>query len=52
MRFFSAGFKFFQMYFLKGGILDGSAGYWVCRRSAWAAFMKYKLWFEFQNQGK
>jgi glycosyltransferase involved in cell wall biosynthesis len=49
MRYFSAGFKFFQMYILKGGILDGSAGYWVCRRSAWAAFMKYKLWYEFQS---
>ncbi len=48
MRYFSAAFKFFQMYILKGGIWDGSAGYWVCRRSAWAAFMKYKLWFEFQ----
>ena len=49
MRYISAGFKFFQMYILKAGILDGRAGYWVCRRSAWAAFMKYKLWFEFQN---
>jgi glycosyltransferase involved in cell wall biosynthesis len=49
MRYFSAGFKFLQMYILKGGILDGSAGYWVCRRSAWAAFMKYKLWYGFQS---
>lgn len=49
MRYFSAGFKFIQMYLLKGGIWDGRAGYWVCRRSAWAAFMKYKLWWEFQK---
>ncbi len=49
MRYFSAFFKVFQMYILKGGIWDGRAGWLVCYRSGWAAYMKYKLWFEFQQ---
>jgi glycosyltransferase involved in cell wall biosynthesis len=49
MRYFSAFFKVFQMYILKGGIWDGHAGWLVCYRSGWAAFMKYKLWYEFQS---
>ncbi len=52
MRYFSAFFKVFQMYILKGGILDGHAGWLVCFRSGWAAYMKYKLWFEFQSTAR
>jgi glycosyltransferase involved in cell wall biosynthesis len=34
--------KFIQSYILKLGFLDGSAGWTVCRLSAWASFLKYK----------
>lgn len=50
MRCLSPIFKFIQMYFLKGGLLDGSAGWKVCYRSAWAAYKKYQYWYDFQNQ--
>lgn len=50
MRWLSPVSKFFQMYLIKGGILDGTAGWNVCNRSAWAAYKKYQLWYQFQNQ--
>jgi glycosyltransferase involved in cell wall biosynthesis len=34
--------KFIRDYFLKLGILDGSAGFTICRVSAYATFLKYK----------
>ncbi|MCK4772163.1 MAG: glycosyltransferase family 2 protein [Candidatus Latescibacteria bacterium] len=38
---FSAISRFVRMYFLKLGILDGRAGYRICRISAYAAYLKY-----------
>lgn len=35
--------NFFRNYILKGGFLDGHAGYTVCRMSAYYTFMKYAL---------
>lgn len=35
--------NFFRNYILKGGFLDGTAGYTVCRISAYYTFMKYAL---------
>ena len=35
--------NFFRNYILKGGILDGHAGYTVCRMSAYYTFLKYAL---------
>lgn len=35
------GWTFFRNYILKGGFLDGQAGYVVCRMSAFYTFMKY-----------
>ena len=35
--------NFFRNYILKGGFLDGTAGYTVCRMSAYYTFMKYAL---------
>lgn len=49
MRWLSPMSKFFQMYFVKGGILDGMAGWKVCIRSSWAAYKKYQLWYDFQQ---
>lgn len=38
---FSPKWKFFTDYFIKLGIVDGYAGYLVCRLSAFATFVKY-----------
>ncbi len=40
---------FFKCYILKGGILDGSAGYTVSRMSAYNTFLKYTLLREFYS---
>jgi len=43
--------RFLQMYFLRGGFLDGSAGVVVCGTTAYYNFLKYaKLW-ELQRNG-
>lgn len=39
---FSPVVKFFKDYFIKLGILDGAAGFTICRLSAYATFVKYK----------
>jgi len=36
-------FRFFQMYVLKAGFLDGKAGFDICRITAWEVKMKYQL---------
>ena len=50
MRWLSPLAKFFNMYFIKLGVLDGIAGWHVCRISAWAAYQKYALWYQFQSE--
>lgn len=35
-------FKFIKDYFFRLGILDGQAGWQICRLSAWATYIKYK----------
>lgn len=40
---------FFRTYILRGGILDGTAGYTVCRMTAYNTFLKYTLLRELQN---
>jgi glycosyltransferase involved in cell wall biosynthesis len=52
MRFLSPLSKFFQMYIIKGGILDGGPGLKVCRISAWAAYKKYQYWYLLQREIK
>ncbi|HEY0030963.1 MAG TPA: glycosyltransferase family 2 protein [Bacteroidia bacterium] len=39
---FSPFVKFFSDYFIKLGILDGAAGYTICRVSAYTSYLKYK----------
>lgn len=39
----SPPFRFFQMFVLQGGFLDGKAGFDICRITAWEVMMKYKL---------
>ncbi|MDP8232167.1 MAG: glycosyltransferase family 2 protein, partial [Candidatus Zophobacter franzmannii] len=40
-----SGWKFFQMYFLKTGFLDGKEGFILCKNSGMGIFWKYtKLW--------
>ena len=41
---------FLQTYFLKGGFLDGFAGFCIARFAAHHAFLKYLLLWEMQNQ--
>ncbi len=41
------GWTFFRNYILKGGFLDGHAGYTVCRMSAFYTFLKYAQIREF-----
>lgn len=38
---FRPGWTFFRNYILKGGFMDGHAGYVICRMSAFYTFMKY-----------
>ena len=38
---FKPKWKFFKDFVIKGGLLDGYAGYQVCKISAFATFMKY-----------
>ena len=38
---FSAPIRFFQLYFLKLGLLDGYYGYVICKVSALAVFLRY-----------
>lgn len=40
---FSPAFKFFKMYILKRGFLDGKAGYLLCKTSAKGQKLKYSL---------
>jgi len=44
----SPGFNFFKFYFLRLGFLDGYAGYFSAKMTAWYTFMKYarlkELW--------
>ncbi|MFN7708416.1 MAG: glycosyltransferase family 2 protein [Sphingobacteriia bacterium] len=35
--------RFVRMYVLQRGFMDGWAGFQLCRRSAWAAWLKYRL---------
>jgi glycosyltransferase involved in cell wall biosynthesis len=39
---FSPAIKFFSDYFLKLGILDGAAGFTICRISAYTSYLKYR----------
>ena len=42
---FKAGFKFFKMYVLKLGILDGKTGFLLCFNSSFGIYLKYiKRW--------
>ena len=42
---FKAGFKFFKMYLLKLGILDGKTGFLLCFNSSFGIYLKYiKRW--------
>lgn len=50
MRWLSPIAKFINMFVIKGGFLDGLAGWHVCRISAWAACQKYILWYKFQSE--
>ncbi|MBQ6726415.1 MAG: glycosyltransferase family 2 protein [Bacteroidales bacterium] len=48
---FKPKWKFFKDFVIKGGFLDGYAGYQVCKISAFATFMKYsKLRMLHQNE--
>ncbi|MBL7883467.1 MAG: glycosyltransferase family 2 protein [Bacteroidia bacterium] len=40
--YISPAVKFFTDYFIKLGILDGGAGFTICRISAYTTFLKYK----------
>jgi glycosyltransferase involved in cell wall biosynthesis len=43
--FFRPVARFFQLYFLRGGVLDGTAGLIVCMSNAFYTFLKYAdLW--------
>jgi glycosyltransferase involved in cell wall biosynthesis len=42
--------KFIRNYFIKGGILDGSKGFTVCRITAYETYLKYSRLRELQNQ--
>ena len=42
--------KFFKGYFIKLGILDGYYGWVICRYSAYATFLKYKLLLRLQKE--
>lgn len=48
--YFSAAWKFFQVYFLKLGLFDGTAGWNIARFSARAVFLKHHYLIEIQNQ--
>ena len=48
--YFSAGWKFIQVYLLKLGLLDGKAGWNIARFSAWAVFLKHRKLIETQAQ--
>lgn len=50
--YLSSAFKFFQSYFIRLGILDGSAGFTVCRMSAYATYRKYLRTIELQKELK
>ncbi len=41
-RFISPPFHFIQTFIFRLGFLDGKAGFWVCWRSAYATYLKYK----------
>lgn len=49
---FSPVVKFFKDYFIKLGILDGAAGFTICRLSAYATFVKYKKLRKLQLEKK
>ncbi len=50
LKIFTAGATaFMQTYFLKGGFLDGLAGFAIARFAAHHAFLKYLLLWELQN---
>jgi glycosyltransferase involved in cell wall biosynthesis len=40
-RWFAPAFRFVQGYLLRGGFLDGAAGFHIARLSAWAVHRKY-----------
>jgi Glycosyltransferases involved in cell wall biogenesis len=42
--------KFFKDFVLKGGFLDGHAGYVVCKVSAFATFLKYQKLYDLQKR--
>lgn len=47
--YFSALLRFIKMYLLQLGFLDGKAGWQVCTRSAYAAFLKYTKIIQFSR---
>ncbi|MGQ0542322.1 MAG: glycosyltransferase family 2 protein [Blastocatellia bacterium] len=52
IRIFTAGFlAFFRAYFLKGGFLDGLAGFAIARFAAHHAFLKHLILLEIQEKG-
>lgn len=51
----SAHWKFIQSYILQLGVLDGAAGFQVCKLSAFATYMKYskiRQYYQFNKEGK
>ena len=48
--FFAPKWKFFQSYFLQLGLLDGYAGYMVCKLSAWATFIRYAKIYQYSRK--
>ena len=48
---FRPKWRFFRDYILKGGILDGYAGYQVCKMSAYVTFAKYIKLREYNQKG-
>lgn len=46
----SGFFKFFKMYFLKLGFLDGKKGFLLCLNSAFGVYLKYIYIWEFHHE--
>ena len=45
-------YKFFQYYFIRGGIVDGIQGLIICGLAGISIFMKYYKLFEFRNENE
>lgn len=49
---FAPGFRFFRMFILRGGFLDGQAGWVIARISSHAVFLKYSKLRQLHAQNK